>query len=219
MGSELVELLEAVNLALGRYLDAVKDRQDAAAVAALPREWAGADVAAGAALDPAREFMPDLCLANPTPAGAFPAAATAPAPPAPPAAATGDLDVTGAPWDPAIHSEAKTKNADGRWRVKRRSAAAASAPPAPPAPAAAAAPEFPAVAAGNVPEAPAAPAPLIPGEQVVKDVVLLLIAQKTTREQVQAALAASGIADLGALRTADPAALEKFRVEFSRVSQ
>lgn len=91
--------------------------------------------------------LPDREDATPP---AVPPGAFGPPPPAePPATATGgpELDSDGLPWDSRIHSETKSHNKDGTWRVKRntdpalveqvkaelRAAMSAPVPPAPPA--------------------------------------------------------------------------------------
>lgn len=101
------------------------------------------------------------------------------------AAATGELDANGIPWDARIHAGTKVKNADQSWRTKRgadpalvasvtaelKAAAqqppAADAPPPPsePAPAATAADAataFGAAGAGGASDAPAPPAADVP---------------------------------------------------------
>lgn len=54
-----------------------------------------------------------------------------------------ELDSANEPWDPKKHSKTMAKTADGKWRTRRNSGAAAAAPEAPPAPPAPEAPPAP----------------------------------------------------------------------------
>lgn len=66
-------------------------------------------------------FVPQPAPAAPAPVAAAPAFAPAqfgsPGPAV--AAAAGDVDSTGLPWDERIHAETKAKNKDGSWRNRR----------------------------------------------------------------------------------------------------
>lgn len=117
----------------------------------------------------------------PPPPGSDPVfAAPPPAPPAPTNNGDGsatdllrgaDLDADGIPWDARIHSTAKSKNADGRWKLLRgvnkelvpqviaelKGTPATTTPPPPPAAAPIAPPPPPGAAAVAPPPPPPAP--------------------------------------------------------------
>jgi hypothetical protein len=176
---------------------------------------------------PAAPPAPPVPASAPAPpAPPVPTAAPAPlAPPATPAQPelgdAGEVDSTGQPWDPTIHSEGKSRTNDGRWRLKR----GVKNSPAPQVPAVAPAPPVP-VVQPEIPDIPAAPlappppppppvpaaAPALPlGSIAIGEVVKLLTSGKVTREQVGAALAECDVPALGDLKSASPETIEKFR--------
>lgn len=241
MDRKLLQLLEAINGALGAYLAEANEDRDSAALAAIPADWAGAGEPAaipfGAGVLTPSPLSPEASRAALSLEHGHPEApAAGPAVPVPPAAE--DLDSAGEAWDPAVHSENKTKTQDGRWRRKRvTKGSAAPAPvsapiPTPPPAAGPAVPPPPisapedlpgvpgpvAVPAPPAPDNPPAP-PVDPGAQVMGEVVRDMTAGRLTRDQVMAALSAAGLEDLRGILRCDPAVLGNFRAELARLMQ
>lgn len=188
----------------------------------------GAPSVADAAPSPTVPVVPTAGVPMPPSVAPVPAAPpTAPEAPAAPStsAATGDLDVTGLPWDKRIHAGTKAKNADGSWRKMRGLNDAAlvarveaelraryAPPPAPaatladiPVPPTGAAVPPPPVTTVAAPPAPAAP------DALTYDGFLAWVTPKmmdgsTPFDKVAAALSASGVSSLQELRD-NPAAI------------
>ena len=107
-----------------------------------------------------------------------------------------DTDSTGAEWNAELHASTKTKNADGTWKKRRGSAAAAPDPLPDPEPTRQAL-----NAIAPTPPAPPAPpsAPAAEDDPFVK-IMALLTGQAATVTQAKEAAQRQGLKDLGDLR-------------------
>ena len=154
-------------------------------------------------VNPSAEQVAALFTADPPPFDAalasrlFGSDPTSPAEPTPVAQA--QVDITGAPYDPAIHSSKRTLNADGSWRLKRASGAARPAEPV-----AAPVPPVPPVPTPPEPPAPSVPAvPLAPTySQLAERIARHFAANRLTLDGMNNLLKGFGLTALPQLNSA-----------------